>query len=96
MPGFNVSGKTDIRSSIGGFLSILAGLIVLVYAMSKATHLASVTGANISTYEQEAEFTKENPINLNQRNVKMAFAFMGYADQKPRHDPGFVKIITRL
>ena len=59
-------------------------------------HLASVTGATISTYEKEAEFSKENPINLNQRNIKIAFAFLGYVDKKPRHDPEFVKIITRI
>ena len=96
MPGFNVNGKTDVRSSIGGFLSLLVGLILLVYALSKSTHLASVTGATISTYEQAADYTKENPINLNQRNAKVAFAFVGAVDQQPRHDPAFVKIIPRL
>ena len=77
MPGFNVSGKTDVRTSIGGLLSLMAGLIVLVYAVSKSTHIASVTGATISTYEKAADYTKENPIDLNQRNVKIAFAFLG-------------------
>ena len=80
MPGFNLSGKTEVRTSFGGFLTLLAALIIFVYAVSKSTHLASVTGATVSTYDQDAEFSQENPLDLNAEKVKIAFSFRGNSD----------------
>ena len=33
---------------------------------------------------------------MNQKNIKIAFSFLGEYDQKPRFDPKFVRIVTRL
>ena len=50
MPGFNLGGQTKVRSSLGGFFSLVAALILIVYALAKSSNLASIKGAVTSTF----------------------------------------------
>ena len=75
VPGFNIKGKDTIKSGIGSVLTLTSVLIVLVYAISKTTHLQSVTGQTISMYYENQETSRENQLNLNDRNFRIAFSF---------------------
>ena len=82
---------------MGSALTLIIAVIVLVYATTKTTHLSSVYGQTISTYFEDANNNSiESALNLNFRDLKIAFAFEGYLDNKLKFDPRYVRIIFRL
>ena len=62
----------------------------------KSTHLQNVSGATISTFEENAGISPNRPLNLNERNFRVAFAFEGYLDGLLKVDPRYVKWIFRI
>ena len=61
-------------------LSLIVSVVVLLYGSTKSSHLQSVRGATISTYEEVYESSKDNALDMNERNLKVAFAIEGYLD----------------
>ena len=76
-------------------LSLIVSVIVVIYGFTKSSHLQSVRGATISTYEEEAKFSQENPLDISERNFRVAFAIEGYLDGQMKADPRYVKYIFR-
>ena len=76
-------------------MSLIITLVVICYGLTKSTHLQSVRGATISTYEEKANSSPDNGLNINDRNLRFAFAFEGYLDRKIKNDPRYVKWIFR-
>ena len=96
LPGFNLKGSTKVSTNLGAALTFVTSVIVCIYAFSKLTLLSSVLGSNISTYHEESVTTAEDPMSLNERNFRIAFAFSGYRDKQIKHDPSYVRYIFRL
>ena len=76
MPGFNIKGKETIKTDLGSILTLLSTMVVLIYAISKSSHIRSISGQTISMYfEENDHITSDNQLNLNDRNFRIAFAF---------------------
>ena len=39
IPGFNLNGDSKISSSLGSAVTLISGIVVLIYAASKMSHL---------------------------------------------------------
>ena len=96
VPGFNLKGDYAIKTSIGSALSLISAVIVLIYAASKTSHIQSVTGQTISTYFTAEDTSRENKLNLNDRNFRIAFAFENFDTGKLVDDPHYVRWIFRI
>ena len=96
--GFNVKGEKYVTSGLGTIMSLLMMTVVLIYAVSKSRHIQTVNGQTISTYQVDGENnSQDNPLNLSDKNVRVAFKFEAGADKgwKSLHDPRYVRIIIR-
>ena len=96
VPGFNLKGETMISTSVGSALTLISAVIVLIYAISKTTHLQSVTGQTISMYFESQDTSKENLLNLNEREFRIAFSFENFATKQLMGDPRYVRWIIRM
>ena len=77
---------------------MMIAIVTLIYAVSKAHHVQQVNGQTISMYEVESEHkTIDNPLNLNDRNIRMAFRFNdGLPPYNALNDPRYVRSIIRF
>lgn len=96
MPGFNYRGETAIATRLGTSLTFISSVVVLIYAISKFTHLQTVRGSTITSFEQETANLQNDSFNMQQRNFRIAFAFEGVFDQEFKNDPKFLRSIIRL
>ena len=96
LPSFNIKGEEKTRTNCGAFLTMLLVSIVVLYASIKSVQLQSRSNPIISAFEQSSDWTAENPINFNERNMKVAFAFEGFRDKKMKADPRYVRWIIRI
>ena len=44
MPGFNLDGESTIKSNLGSALTLICSAVALIYTLTKATHLQSISG----------------------------------------------------
>ena len=77
---------------------MMIAIVTLIYALSKAHHVQQVNGQTISMYEVEQEYkSKDNPLNLNDRNIRMAFRFVeGLYPYNAYNDPQYVRPMSRI
>ena len=75
VPSFNFKGDQTVKTGLGAFCSITISIIVLYYALLKSIHLSERKNPTIATFPVETKFESENPLNLNDMNLRMAFQF---------------------
>ena len=95
LPGFSLKRQNKISSSLGSALTLISAIVVLIYAATKASHMQSVAGQTISMYFESQDTTRENPMNLNERNFNIAFSFEKLLAMKLVNDPRYVRWIFR-
>ena len=96
MPGFNLQGERTIKSNLGSALTLICSAVALIYAITKASHLQSISGQTVSQYTEYQETSPDNPLNLNDRNFRIAFSFEESESRKFIYDPRYVRWIFRL
>ena len=75
VPSFNYKGDSTIKTGLGAFCSITISIIVLYYALLKSIELSERKNPTIATFPVETKFERENALNLNEMNFKVAFLF---------------------
>ena len=95
MPRLNLKGEETITTNFGAMLSLIVSVLVLLYGITKSSHLQNVKGATISTYEEKADSSQTNALDINERNLRVAFAVEGFLDEEMKADPRYVKWIFR-
>ena len=75
IPSFGLKGKSTISTSLGGAMTLICSVVVLIYAASKMTLLQAVKGQTISLFYDDHATSPENQLNLNERNFRIAFSF---------------------
>ena len=73
LPTFNLKGRDKVQTRIGGVVSILIGLLVLMYASLKFSHLVDRHNPVINSFYKENYYESGEGIDLAERNVKIAF-----------------------
>ena len=95
IPSFNLKGQARIVTSMGGAMTLICGIVVLIYAAAKLSHIRAVIGQSISMYHEHHGTSRENQMNLSDRNFRIAFAFEKYESKKYINDPRYVRYIFR-
>ena len=78
IPSFSLKGKNTINSSMGGAMTLICCIIMLIYAAAKMSHIQSVAGQTIAMFYEDHGTSRENQLNLNDRNFRIAFAYEAY------------------
>ena len=96
VPGFNLRGNDVIRSKLGVVMTLICFIIVLVYALAKASHIQSVSGQTISTYYEAHDTSSDNSLYLNDLDFRIAFAIEDNLSTVSKHDPKYVRWVFRI
>ena len=95
LPGFNLQGEETVKSRLGAFCSMIAAVVVLLYATVKFVHLTEKHNPGLAAYLIERPSSLQTPFNLNLLNSRIAFAFVGYNERDLKDDPRYVRWIVR-
>ena len=93
MPGFHLKGKNVIKTNVGSALTLIAAVIVLIYAVAKSSTLRSVQGQTISMHYENYLTNSESPLNINDLNFRIAIAFEDWRTKTLINDPRYVRWI---
>ena len=96
VPTFNIRGKHRVSTTIGGYVSTICMVLVLIYATIKFIDLYNRNNPVINENIIKNYYGNEDVINLYENGFRMAFAIEGYYDQKLKDDPEYVKLLARL
>ena len=100
VPSFNFKGDQSIKTGLGAFCSITISIVVFYYALLKFLVLSERQNPTIATFPVDTEFDKDNPLDLNEINFKVAFQFSVFNHTtdswKILNDPNYVKAITSM
>ena len=77
IPTFKIQGRDKINTNCGSSITISLLLIVIMYGGLRASNMVTRQNPNISSYYIE-NVMNEKPINLNDRNLKMAFTIESF------------------
>ena len=97
LPTFILKGKSKVQTRLGGVISILIGILILMYASLKLTHLLDKHNPVMSSFYKENYFESGEGIDLQERNVKIAFTIEDtFGTKKQKSDPRYVKWLVRI
>ena len=86
-----------MKSRLGGFLTLLMYLVILMYALIKFQIFISRQNPNMSVYYQTNQEARDHVMNLNKRNFRIAVSIEDYYGiKKLKDDPKYVKWIFRI
>lgn len=91
VPGFMIIGKPAISSRLGTSLTFIAGVVVIIYAISKYMDLQTLQGCTITSFDLDSSKTETFEKNFGDINFKVAVAFVGLNDNELKNDPQFVR-----
>ena len=95
VPGFNVKGQDMVTTRVGGVVTVIIGVLVLIYASLKFTHLTTRYNPQMSSYFSDLK--DDEVLDLaEETDFMIAFSIEDF--HKPRqlkNDPKYVKWIFR-
>lgn len=85
LPAFNINGKDSVKTSIGGFMSLIFGYITLIFAINKFQDMAERKNPNINTFvDKDALGTNDRYELTSANDFIMAFALEDMLTYKPQ------------
>ena len=98
LPKFILKGKEKVQTRVGGVATILIGLVVLMYAGFKFSHLITRHNPVMFTYYKDNLYSHNSEsINLSARKFRIALTVEDFfAPAARKDDPRFVKWIFRM
>ena len=91
VPSFNIAGTDQVRTSIGGVLSISVTCITLLFALQKLQHMLGRSYPNINIYDDKYALTKDDQLELSSDSFQMAFVLEDTMKSELLDDPKFVR-----
>ena len=103
IPSFNVKGEETIKTNLGGAVSVMIAVLVLLYSVHKFGGLYNRSSPAIASYPIDTVVDEKNPIDLNASKLMPAFSFgtWGYDYESEEHtfetkfDPRYVKLVVQ-
>ena len=96
LPSFNIRGKRQVSSFIGGVSSFFIALILIMYATVKFTDMMSRSNPNISRHIERDAIDPTEKFNLHDLGLSFAFGIEGFLDRELKDDPRYVKMMLRM
>ena len=93
IPSFNLNGKSNINTALGGCLSLSILYITFQYSMIKLLHLFKRHNPLINTYEESNALAGEYFYPSDEGFV-IAVGLEEYTTKEPKNDPRYVKWIA--
>ena len=92
LPSFILKGQRRVKTRIGGVVSILIFILIIMYASLKFSHLVDKHNPVTNSFYKENYYGSKEGIDLVERNVKIAFTIEDtYGVKKQKNDPRYVK-----
>ena len=96
LPAFNIKGRSEVNTRVGGLISLIIISTVLVYASIKLMFLIKRHNPQLSSYSRDSIYIDGETVILNEQNFRIAFAIEGFGDTAIKLDPRYVKYIFRM
>ena len=91
-----MSGATTVHTKMGGFLSFIMFILVMIYASLKLIQLQDRNNPNISQFLEENIYDHTEKLDLNEAQFRIAFSVEGFHDREMKDDHRYVKYLVRL
>ena len=96
LPGFNLRGKSQTSSTVGGAFSVLILMLTLMYGTNKMIQLLSRKNPTISTFTEPNALDSSEVLDLYESNIHFAFGVQKFSDETFADDARYVKSVVRL
>ena len=98
LPTFILKGKDKVKTKVGGICTILAFLVVLMFAILKFSHLISRHKPTMFSYLKENDYSiNGEEIDLSERKFRIAVTIEDFfAPIAQKNDPKYIKWLFRL
>ena len=92
IPAFNISGETEVRTHLGGCISIAIMYVTFIFATLKLQHLLSRHNPSVNVFvDQDALSYDDIWDGANEDDFMVAFAVVDYMSGEAKSDKKFVK-----
>ena len=95
LPSFNINGKEEIRTSLGGLLSLVIYTMTFLYSLMKIQHLFLRKNPAITTFTDPNAFGPEERFSTGIDGFQIAIA-ADHFSEGVRKDPRYLQFIARL
>ena len=92
LPTFTYKGRTELRTILGSFLSIIIYSVTLMFALQKMKQLLEKHNPQIVIIEDDIDL--DATFDTSDPNFMMAFAAETYSDEVGKSDPRFLRWVT--
>ena len=96
VPQFNLQGKPEVRTGLGGIVSLLVAFSTYVFAMHKLQHMLVRKNPLITTNIVEFAVEPSEFLDTTDEEFMMAFALSRFDNGAILADPRYVKWVARL
>ena len=93
IPSFNLKGKAGVQTSLGGTLTFLIMLIMLLYAALKFIQLIEKDNPTVAESHIDSYYSPQDHLNLTDIDFRVAFTIEGVFESESKIDPRYTKIL---
>ena len=94
IPAFNIKGKDQVQTVVGGFLSAVVMTLTLGFAIIGMHDLISKSDPTINSNIVHSYYgTEEDGLNFSKANQRLAISVLGW-DQQTKYDPKHVRLVA--
>ena len=93
LPSLNIRGKSSVKTSVGGFMTLLIFLLVLMFSIMKYQLLLMRKNPQITSNTEENAFPVDHKLNLIDTGFAMAFG-LDHFTEGVKNDPRYVKWVA--
>ena len=95
IPSFNVRGESEVKTFVGGLISLLITGLTLSYAIGKWIELIERQHPVITEHEVPNFYDEDNRLDVSKTDFRIAVATWG-RDKSYKDDPRYVKWLAKL
>ena len=97
IPTFNINGETEVRTHLGGCISLLVMYVTFIFATLKLEHLLSRHNPSVNVFvDQDALSSDDIWSGAEEEDFMVAFAVVDYISGDPKNDKKFIKWFGQL
>ena len=91
IPSFTLKGETEVKTAIGGLLTVAVTILVAIFAFTKAHELANPQNPTINSINLPNAIDEEETINIGDSNFRFAFNLEGFGSKGIEIDERYVR-----
>ena len=96
MPTFNLKGESEVKSVVGGLLTLTIIAVVLYYASNTLIDVFERKNPIISTNNIKDYYDEKDELDLDEANFRFAIGAKEFYSNKSLIDPKYVKWVAKI